>query len=209
MAAARKSDDGGREGDGLKRVGRPRSERSRVAILAAAGELMIEGGLGAATVEAIADRAGVGKATIYKWWPSRAAVALEGMTLVAADSWNVPESATALEALAEHMRAVVRLFTTSPAGALMRSLAADAQSDPEIAEALRQQWLEPRRAVSRRILLDGIAAGELAEDLDLEATLDLIYAPLYYRLLFGHGPLEEDETEPLIELVRRAISREP
>jgi hypothetical protein len=129
--------------------------------------------------------------------------------LVAADSWDVPESATALEALAEHMRAVVRLFTSSPAGALMRSLAADAQSDPEIAEALRQQWLEPRRAVSRRILLDGIAAGELAEDLDLEATLDLIYAPLYYRLLFGHGPLEEDETEPLIELVRRAISREP
>jgi AcrR family transcriptional regulator len=209
MAAARKSDDGGREGEGLKRVGRPRSERSRAAILAAAGELMIEGGLGAATVEAIADRAGVGKATIYKWWPSRAAVALEGMTLVAADSWDVPESATALEALAEHMRAVVRLFTSSPAGALMRSLAADAQSDPEIAEALRQQWLEPRRAVSRRILLDGIAAGELAEDLDLEATLDLIYAPLYYRLLFGHGPLEEDETEPLIELVRRAISREP
>jgi AcrR family transcriptional regulator len=95
MAAARKSDDGGREGDGLKRVGRPRSERSRAAILAAAGELMNEGGLGAATVEAIADRAGVGKATIYKWWPSRAAVALEGMTLVAADSWNVPESATA------------------------------------------------------------------------------------------------------------------
>jgi AcrR family transcriptional regulator len=166
---------------------------------------MLEGGLGAATIDAIAIRAGVGKATIYKWWPSRAAVALEGLMLVASDSWNVTEGATPMEALSEHMRAVTRLFTETPAGALMRSLAADAQSDPAIAEAVREQWLEPRRAVSRAILREGMSSGELRDDLDLEATLDIIYAPLYYRLLLGHAPLEERAIEPLIDMVRRAI----
>jgi AcrR family transcriptional regulator len=205
MEAPRRSSEAQGDSTEPRRVGRPRSERSRSAILAAAGELMLEGGLGAATIDAIALRAGVGKATIYKWWPSRAAVALEGLMLVASDSWNVTEGATAMEALSEHMRAVTRLFTETPAGPLMRSLVADAQSDPAIAEAVREQWLEPRRAVSQAILREGMASGELRDDLDLEATLDIIYAPLYYRLLLGHAPLEEQAIEPLIDMVRRAI----
>jgi len=188
------------------RVGRPRSERSRAAILAAAGELMLEGGLAAATIEAIAARAGVGKATIYKWWPSRAAVALEGFMQRAAASWAVPEDATALEALRAHMLAVVDLFTRTDAGALMRALAADAQSDPDIARALREQWFGPRRAVSREILRGGVARGELRADLDLEATLDLVYAPLYYRLLFAHEPLDAAAVGALMNLVTRAIA---
>jgi AcrR family transcriptional regulator len=167
---------------------------------------MLQGGLEDATVEAIAARAGVGKATIYKWWPSRAAVALEGLMLIAAGSWHVPDDADAIEALIEHMRAVARLFTQTPAGALMRSLVADAQSQPEIAEALRAQWLDPRRAVSAAILREGIASGELRPDLDPEATLDILYAPLYYRLLFAHAPLDDAAIEPLIELVRYAIT---
>lgn len=195
-----------REDEEHRRVGRPRSEHSRQAILAAAGELMLEGGLAAATVDAIAARAGVGKATIYKWWPSRAAVALEGLMVAASSSWEVPEGASAMEALTEHMRAVTHLFTETPAGALMRSLAADAQSQPEIADALRQQWLGPRRAVSMEILRAGMRSGELREGLDLEATVDLLYAPVYYRLLFGHAPLDQAAIEPLVELVRRAIA---
>lgn len=167
---------------------------------------MLEGGLAAATVDAIAARAGVGKATIYKWWPSRAAVALEGLMVAASSSWEVPEGAGAMEALAEHMRAVTYLFTRTPAGALMRSLAADAQSQAEIADALRQQWLEPRRAVSMEILRAGMRSGELRPDLDLEATVDIVYAPVYYRLLFGHAPLDETAIEPLIDLVRHAIA---
>lgn len=189
-----------------RRVGRPRSEQSRQAILAAAGELMLEGGLATATVDAIAARAGVGKATIYKWWPSRAAVALEGLMVAASSSWEVPAGASAMEALTEHMRAVTRLFTQTPAGALMQSLAADAQSQPEIADALRQQWLEPRRAVSMEIVREGMRSGQLRQDLDLEATVDIVYAPVYYRLLFGHAPLDETAIEPLIDLVRHAIA---
>jgi AcrR family transcriptional regulator len=190
-----------------RRGGRPRSEQSRQKVLAAAGELMLEGGLDAATIEAIAARAGVSKTTIYRWWPSRAAVALEGLMLIAASSWDISDGASAMQTLTEHMRAVVRLFSQTPAGPLMRALAAEAQSQPETADALRAQWLEPRRAVSLQILRDGIAAGEFRPDLDLEAAVDVLYGPLYYRLLFGHLPLEEEAIQPLIDLARHALTR--
>ncbi|MFC9842931.1 TetR/AcrR family transcriptional regulator [Streptomyces sp. NPDC060223] len=188
------------------RPGRPRSEKRRAAILAAAGDLMIEGGLRAATMEAIASRAGVGKATVYKWWPSRGAVALEGFMLRAASSWSLPEDATAPEALRILTVAAVRLFTHSPAGPLMRALAADAQSDPEIAQALREQWLGPRRAVAAEIIREGIERGELRANLDLAATLDLVFAPVYYRLLFGHEPLDEAFAESCIDQVLTGIA---
>lgn len=188
------------------RPGRPRSEARRAAILAAAGDLMIEGGLRAATMEAIAARAGVGKATIYKWWPSRGAVALEGFMLKAADSWTLPEGVSAPEALRTLAVAVVRLFTRTPAGPLMRALAADAQSDPEIGQALREQWLGPRRAVVADVIRKGMEAGELRPDLDVSATLDLVFAPVYYRLLFSHEPLDEAFAEHAVEYLIAGIA---
>jgi AcrR family transcriptional regulator len=193
-------------GESAVRAGRPRSEARRAAILAAAGDLMIEGGLRAATMEAIAARAGVGKATIYKWWPSRGAVALEGFMLRAADSWALPEGVSAPEALRILAVAAVRLFTTTPAGPLMRALAADAQSDPEIAQALREQWLGPRRAVAAEIIRTGMAKGELRRDLDVSATLDLVFAPVYYRLLFSHDTLDEEFAEHAVEQLMTGIT---
>jgi AcrR family transcriptional regulator len=168
---------------------RRRTEQVRDAVLTAAGELMLEGGLAAATMEAIAARAGVSKRTLYKYWPSRGAVALEGFMRSAASSWSLPENAPAAESLEELVVAAVRLFTQTPAGPLMRSLIADAQSQDEIATAIRAQWLAPRRAVAADLLRQGIAAGEFRAGLDVEVTLDLLFAPVYYRLLLGHETL--------------------
>jgi AcrR family transcriptional regulator len=189
------------------RRGRPRDEARRAAILTAAGELMLEGGLAAATIEAIAARAGVGKATIYKWWPSRGAVALEGFMRSVAGSWTLPEGIAAPDALRRLVLGAVRLFTTTPAGPLMRALAADAQSQPEIGQALREQWFGPRRAVAAEIIRTGVARGELRADLDMAATLDLIFAPVYYRLLFGHEPLDEAFATKSVDEVLRGIAR--
>jgi AcrR family transcriptional regulator len=187
------------------RRGRPRSQPRRAAILAAAGDLMLEGGLKAATIEAIAARAGVGKATIYKWWPSRGAVALEGFMVKAADSWSLPQDATAPEALKLLAVAAVRLFRESPAGALMRALTADAQADPDLRRALREQWFGPRRAVAAAIIQQGMRDGQLRSDLDVEVTLDLIFAPVYYRLVYGHQPLSEAFAEQSVDQVLHGI----
>jgi hypothetical protein len=103
--------------------------------------------------------------------------------------------------------AAVRLFIHSPAGPLMRGLAADAQSDPEIAQALREQWLGPRRAVAAEIIREGIARGELRADLDVASAIDLVFAPVYYRLLFSHEPLDEAFAERYIDQVLQGIAK--
>jgi AcrR family transcriptional regulator len=159
-------------------------------VLAAAGQLMLVGGLAAATMEAIAARAGVSKRTLYKYWPSRGAVALEGF-MRSADPWSsLPGNATAAESLEALVVAAARLFSETPAGPLMRSLVADAQSQDEVATALREQWLQPRRAAAGDLIRKAVDDGEFRADLDVEVVLDLLFGPVYYRLLLGHETLD-------------------
>lgn len=183
---------------GRRPRGRPRSERARQAILAAAGDLMLSGGLGAATMDAIAARAGVSKATIYKWWPSRGAVALDGFLDKVAGTLAIPDGLTAAEALTWQIDALVTLFLDTTAGPLMRALVAEAQSDPDIARSLRERWLAPRRAVSMAVLRAGVARGELRSGLDYEAVLDGLFAPVYQRLFFSHADLSADLAATLV-----------
>jgi AcrR family transcriptional regulator len=176
-------------------------EQLRDAVLSAAGELMLEGGLAAATMEAIAARAGVSKRTLYKYWPSRGAVALEGFMRNAASSWSLPDDASAVEALTVLVVSAARLFAATPAGPLMRSLIADAQAQNEIATAIREQWLRPRRAVAADLIRRGVAEGEFRADLDVEVALDLLFAPVYYRLLLGHEPMTDAFATATVEYV--------
>jgi AcrR family transcriptional regulator len=167
-----------------------RTQQVRDKVLAAAGQLMLEGGLAAATMEAIAARAGVSKRTLYKYWPSRGAVALEGF-MRSADPWSsLPGNATAAESLEALVVAAARLFSETPAGPLMRSLVADAQSQDEVATALREQWLQPRRAAAGDLIRKAVDDGEFRADLDVEVVLDLLFGPVYYRLLLGHETLD-------------------
>jgi AcrR family transcriptional regulator len=189
--------------DNGSRSRQARTEQVRDKVLEAAGQLMLEGGLAAATMEAIAARAGVSKRTLYKYWPSRGAVALEGFMRSAAASWSFPADATAAESLEMLVVTAVRLFTETPAGPLMRSLVADAQSQDEIATALREQWLGPRRAVAAGLIRQGAADGEFRPGLDVEVVLDLLFAPVYYRLLLGH---EDLDTQFAVSSVRHLLA---
>jgi AcrR family transcriptional regulator len=182
-------------------------EQLRDAVLSAAGELMLEGGLAAATMEAIAARAGVSKRTLYKYWPSRGAVALEGFMRNAASSWSLPDGASAVEALTVLVVSAARLFAGTSAGPLMRSLIADAQAQDEIATAIREQWLRPRRAVAADLIRRGVAEGEFRADLDVEVALDLLFAPVYYRLLLGHEPMTDAFAAATVEYVVTGLRR--
>lgn len=179
--------------------GRPRSERARLAILAAAGELMLAGGVNAASMEAIAERAGVSKATVYKWWPSRGAVALDGFLAQAQDTIAIPEGLSTREALHYQVLALIRLFRDTPSGPLMRALVSQAECDPEIARAVRERWLAPRRAVAMEIVRAGVASGEFRKDIDVAAVSDQLFAPIYHRLIFGHEPLVDELADRLVD----------
>ncbi|HUZ23272.1 MAG TPA: TetR/AcrR family transcriptional regulator [Streptosporangiaceae bacterium] len=186
--------------------GRPRSEKARLAILAAAGDLMLSGGLTAATMDAIAARAGVGKATIYKWWPSRGAVALDGFLDRVAGTLAIPEGLSTSQALTWQIGELITLLRDTTAGPLMRALVAAAQSDPDIARSLRERWLAPRRAVALEVLRSGVERGEIRPGIDLEAVLDELFAPVYYRLFFGHGRLDDELAVTMVSQLLSGIS---
>ncbi|GIH14805.1 TetR/AcrR family transcriptional regulator [Rugosimonospora africana] len=185
--------------------GRPRSDRAHQAVVDAAGDVLMERGMAGFTMEAVATRARVSKATLYKWWPSRSAVAIDGFFARVRESVSVPETASTEQALLFQVDALRELFAHTACGPLMRSLAGQAQSDPDIGDALRERWLGPRRAVSERILRDGIAAGAIRADIDVAVTLDQLFGPLYYRLFFGHEPLTAELARQLVAQVMAAI----
>jgi AcrR family transcriptional regulator len=167
---------------------------------------MLSGGLGAATMDAIAARAGVGKATIYKWWPSRGAVALDGFLDKVAGTLAIPPGLSAADALTWQVDALVTLFRDTTAGPLMRALVAAAQTDEDIARSLRERWLAPRRAVTMEVLRAGVARGELRPDADCEAVMDALFAPVYHRLFFGHAGLAGDLAPTLVREVMAGIA---
>ena len=189
--------------------GRPRSERARRAILEAANHLLESEGFAAMTVEAIAERAGVSKATVYRWWPNKAAVVMDGFLSTVSSEVPFPHTGCAREDIRLHMRRLIEAFG-GKIGRTVAALIAEGQADPELAEALRSRWLLVRREEARTILERGVACGELREDLNPEVAVDSLYGPIYYRLLVGHAPLEEDFADVLADHIFAGLSaRDP
>src|ERR687890_588463 len=180
--------------------GRPRSERAHRAILQAANDLLESEEFAAVTVEAIAERAGVSKATVYRWWPNRAAVVMDGFLSIVSSQVPFPHTGRAREDIRIHMRRLAEAFS-GKIGSTVAALIAEGQSDPELAEALRSRWLSVRRGEARGILELGIERGELRDDIDPEVAVDVLYGPIYYRLLVGHAPLDNDFADALADHV--------
>ena len=179
--------------------GRPRSETARTKILAAARSLLEERGLPGLTVEGIAARAGVGKPTIYRHWPNAQAVAMDAF-LDHTDAGEAPSGrALALPALRRQLAGIAAAFA-SPAGRSTAAMIAAAQNDSELAKVFRNRFIMKSRETGRALLLQAIDEGELRPGADLEIALDVIYAPLFFRLLIGHGRLDRAFTEALLDL---------
>jgi AcrR family transcriptional regulator len=185
--------------------GRPRDANVRKKILAAAAALLDEGGLGAVTMEAIATRAGVGKPTIYRAWPNAQAVAMAAFLERADSTQQGVRMRSPLEELRRQLRKVAGVFATR-AGRNTAMMIAAAQNDSELAKVFRNHFILKSREEGRLLLAAAIAARELRKDVDIEAALDLIYAPLYFRLLIGHGPLDAAFTDKVLDMALKGIA---
>jgi AcrR family transcriptional regulator len=181
-------------------AGRPRSERIRLAVLEAAADLLTEGGLRSATIESIAARASVSKVTIYKWWPTRGAVAVDAYFHRYCQTTDFEDTGDVARDLITQIRSVIDTFR-SRAGAVMAELIGRAQSDANLAEMLRVHWLAPRRVATTAVLQRAIDRGQLRPDIDIPALMDQLYAPLYFRLIMQHEPLEDVLAETLVTTV--------
>jgi AcrR family transcriptional regulator len=184
------------------RRGRPRSERARSAILAAAADLLLEAGLDAVSMDAVARRAGVSKATIYRWWPTKETLALDAVY----DQWETASRLTrATDSLRgdllAFLRPWVRLITQRPYARVIAALVAKAQSDEAFGEEYRAHFLEPRRSDASEIFQRAIERGEIPADTNIDVALDLLYGPFYHRMLQGHGALNERYTREVVDTV--------
>jgi len=187
---------------GVQRRGRPRSEKAREAILTAAAELLLTRGLGAVSMDAVAERAGVSKATIYRWWPTKETLALDALHQEWATSRPPASETGALRTdLLSLLRPWVRVIAKRPYGRVIAALVIEAQTNPTFAEQYRAGFVEPRRAQARSILLRAIERGELPATTNIELALDLLYGPVYHRLLHGHAPLNDRFLRDLVDTV--------
>lgn len=172
------------------RVGRPRSEGCRQKVLAAADALFTRDGLARMSVDGVAQLAGVSKATIYRWWPNKSAIVMEALLASSEAEVYVPASPFPEEDLIAKVRRTIALFR-GPRGRVIASLIGQAQSDREIAEAYRQHLLDPRRTATREAIERAVEAGIYRPDIDYDLAMDILFGPLYERLLLGHAPLDE------------------
>lgn len=186
--------------------GRPRSRRAQLAILTAAASLLRERGLRGMSIEAIAERAGVSKKTIYRWWPSKGTLALDAFYLEwQAAQGAVPDTGGLESDLRARMRAAVSVLAQPGLGATVAALIAEAQNDQELAEAYEQHVLEPQRAQARAIFDRAAARGEIPRDADVEAAIDLLQGALYLRLLHTHASLDLAFADAIVSVVARGI----
>jgi AcrR family transcriptional regulator len=189
--------------------GRPRDLRARDAILQAARELLDAQGPAGVTMEAVAARAGVGKPTVYRWWPDRHAVAMAA--LMAAET---PEGEAAtplarrprspLQALQQQLLAVAQTLS-SRTGRNVTAMIAAADPDTQVAKAFRHQFVLARRAEGRDWLLQAVQHGEVRGDLDVDVALDLIYGALFFRVLLGHAPVDAAFARQLVREFTRGL----
>lgn len=177
--------------------GRPRNLEAQKSILSASYELLLENGFQFVTVDKIAERAQVSKATIYKWWSNKAAVVMDGFLYAASERLPVPDTGSAYNDILIHATNLTR-FLTSREGTIITQLLGEGQFDSGLADAYRDRYFRPRRLEARGLLEKGIERGELKKNLDIDICIDLIYGPIFYRLLVTGQTLDEPYVQQLV-----------
>jgi len=178
--------------------GRTRSEPARIAILNATLNLLETHSLQQITIEAIAKEAGVGKATIYRWWSSKVSVVIDAFVQNHIVQTPMPKGGSCGEALTVHIHRMVQQYGGG-GGRLVAQILAEGQSDPEVLREFRERFYYGRRAMVREVIEEGRRNGEFRTDMDTEFLMDMVYAPVYFRLIMGHLPLSQKFADELAE----------
>jgi AcrR family transcriptional regulator len=190
----------GENGGGKRSPGRPRSEEARVSILGSTLKLLGENGFPDLTIEAVAERAGVGKATVYRWWPNKAALIADAFASSTTRKLHFPNAGSVHIDMSQQMCQLVKIFR-SKRGRIVSAILGAGQSDRDLTAAFRERFLKPRRQEAYATLRRGIRRGELRKHLDLDLVLDALYGPIYMRFLIGHDQLTPGFVEELCALV--------
>ncbi|HSU17473.1 TetR/AcrR family transcriptional regulator [Longimicrobium sp.] len=187
--------------------GRPRSEEAHDAILGAAVALIREVGYDAVTMEGIAAKAGVGKATVYRRWKEKETLVIEAIGRIVA-AIPIPDTGGAEGDLMALMRAALGMYADPASGLLLSGLVAAMARSERIAHAVRTGFDATWRAAVRQVLERAVARGELRAGLDIRLATDVIGGPLFYRYLMSGGPVDEPLAREIVSILLRAFARE-
>jgi AcrR family transcriptional regulator len=196
-------------GSSKRAPGRPRCERAHQAILKSTLKFLEakENGFANLTIEYVAAQAGVGKATVYRWWPSKAALVADAFASSVTQELHFPDTGSVCMDMGQQMQQLVKILR-SRRGNILAAILGAGQSDSTLIRAFRERFLKPRRAEAYATLRRGITRGELATNTDLDLLLDALYGPIYMRFLIGHDTLTTAFVQQLCELVLGAVRRE-
>jgi AcrR family transcriptional regulator len=190
---------------GTGKRGRPRSEQSHVAVLRATSELLHQVGLRSMTTEEIAARSGVSKATIYKWWPNKYAVAVEAFLSEMMADWHDPQTGSAATDLRVVLRGLANFYAEAN-GRVFAELIGEAQFDPAVRTELHKHLMLSHRDLVRTVWARGVAGGQFRSDIDPDDAIDALIGPLLYRHLVGHAHLDGAAAETLVDVLMRGLS---
>ncbi len=189
-----------------RKRGRPRSTTAETAILRSTLELMDAGGFRGMTCDAIAKRAGVSKATLYKWWPNKTYLALDALMTRVRETAPVPDTGDALEDFIANVKGLAQAYNDPEVAPALLELLGESLGDPALLTLFRDRYFSVRRAGVKIIVERGIARGQIRGDIPMETILDLIYGPLVLRLLTGHGVIDAEFAESLARTAFAGLS---
>ncbi|HEV2309735.1 MAG TPA: TetR/AcrR family transcriptional regulator [Acidimicrobiia bacterium] len=185
--------------------GRPRDARHDRAILEATLDILLEQGYGGLTIEGVAARAGVGRPTIYRRWPSKPALVVAALVQSAHLALPAPDTGSLRRDLLEVQRHQVERMNSPDGRRVTAGLVADLATDPELGDVYVTQYLAPRRAVVWQVLQRGIDRGELAANVDLAFAYDLLVGPLFMRAVVWGQPLAPEAAEQTADVILAAF----
>jgi AcrR family transcriptional regulator len=194
-----------RDASPSRAIGRPREARADRAILVATLELMAERGVRDLRMDDVADRAGVGKATIYRRYRSKDELVADAVATLVSEI-AIPDTGSTRSDLLALMRQAVGLYNGPLARGLMPALLEETRRNPELASTVRDQFLAGRRSALSAVLERGVRRGDLRRGLDLELALDVLGGAIFYRLLVTGGPIDEHLAQGVVELILRGFA---
>ena len=158
-------------------------------------------------IEVVAKEAGVGKTTIYRWWSNRQEIAVEAFFAATQADLGFPETGSAQEDFRRQIQQLGELLR-GPTGQAMAAMIAASRTDEVLRAALFSRWIEPRRRWGQARMARAVAEGECAPDLQIDIALDVMYGPIYSRLLFGRGIPSTGEIEEMLKVVSKGIFKQ-
>jgi len=183
---------------------RKRSNSARQAILTAAFALLEEEGFERLSIEGVAARAGVGKTTIYRWWPTKGVLVVEAFIEAVTPAIAFRQSGSARADIVRQMKALAKLYR-GHTGRLVCQMIGAGQLDLEMRKAFTEGFINLRRECAYAAFQRGVAGGEFRADVDRDVAIDALYSPIYYRLLASGAPIDDAFLDRHIDLVLRGL----